>query len=347
MPIAVPGVYAGNIPSDVTVFNDQLIAVGGVNDGCCDASFSKRTRALVWISEDAAEWRLAPDSDAFDLGHMVAVAATGTDIVAVGTLNLKSEEHPGAIDFTPAVWTSQDGQQWTLVRDVPELVDVVVGPMGFLAAAQTDDGPEIWASASGSEWDRATGASELGSGDELRLVATDLGYLLLGFEFAPTVEKGILWWSMDGASWNRVPSHEAFTGARFEDAAAIGGRLMVVGGDDNAPDMAWSSVDGLSWEGTGGVFGVENGTITNAIVTNGTLLVTGIDWGAVDIGRAGMASWTSVDGVAWSRVPDMPELGPIDEINAWVASGDRVIGVGSSDPQNPGELYGPGAFIIR
>ena len=346
MPIAVPGVYAGNVPNDVTVFNDRLVAVGGVNDGCCDASFSKRTRALVWISRDAAEWRLAPESDVFDLGHMVAVAANGTNIVAVGTLNLKSEEYPGAIDFRPAVWTSQDAQHWTVVRDVPALVDIVSGPTGFLAAAQTDAGPEIWASATGSDWDRVAGASELGTGEALRLVATDLGYLLLGVDL--DAEKGLLWRSTDGASWDRVPSHEAFIGAHFEDGAAIGGRLIVVGWNDNAPDKAWTSVDGLSWEAAGDDFGVENGTIRNAIVTNGTLLVTGLDWGAVDVGPPPMASWTSVDGVTWARVPDMPdELRPIHEINDWVAWGDGVIAVGTGDPQNPGEIVGPGAVIIR
>ena len=61
-----------------------------------------------------------------------------------------------------------------------------------------------------------------------------------------------------------------------------------------------------------------------------------------------MVSWTSVDGVAWRRVPDMPdELRPIHEINDWVAWGDRVIAVGTDDPQNPGEIVGPGACIIR
>jgi len=338
-------VYAGNIPNDVTVFKDRLIAVGGVNDGCCDASFSKRTRALVWISMDGTEWRLAPESSAFDLGHMAAVAATETDIVAVGTLNLKSEVYPGAIDFTPAVWTSQDGQHWTVVRDVPALVDVVAGPMGFLAVAQTDDGPEIWASASGSDWDRVAGAPELGSGEELRLVATDVGYLLMGYAFAP-VEQGVLWRSTDGASWSRVPSDEAFLGAHFEDGAAMGGRLVVVGWDDKAPDMAWTSLDGLRWEGAGAASGITSATFMKAIVANGTLLVTGIDDGSGGSGPPAMASWTSADGLTWHQVQ-----GKADElrhgINAWVPWGDSVIAVGRAEPQNPGELFGPGAYIIR
>ena len=69
MPIGVPGVYAGNIPDDVTVFKDRLIAVGGVNDGCCDGGFSKGTKALVWISRDAPNgvWRRTPTRSTWDI----------------------------------------------------------------------------------------------------------------------------------------------------------------------------------------------------------------------------------------------------------------------------------------
>ena len=157
----------------------------------------------------------------------------------------------------------------------PSLVDVVTGPMGFLAARRptvdrrSGPPPRDQNGIASRARPSSDPARSSGSSRQTWGISSWASSLLHG--------EGILWHSTDGASWDRVPSHEAFNGAHFEDGAAIGGRLVVVGWDDNAPDKAWTSVDGLSWEGAGDVFGVENGTITNAIVTKGTLLVTGLD----------------------------------------------------------------------
>jgi hypothetical protein len=346
MPIAVKGIYGGNIPDDVVVFNDRLIAVGGVNGGCCDGGFSRQTQALVWTSRDGAEWRLAPDSAVFDLGHMRAVAATEADIVVVGTLNLKSVEFPGSADPTPAVWNSDDGQHWSVLRDVPRFVDIAAGPAGFIAAAQTDEGAEVWTSASGRAWHRTAGPAELGPGGALRLVAAGAGFLLLGTD--PAMERAIVWRSEDGATWDRAPNQEALDGAWLEDGAAIGGRLVVVGRNDEAPPMAWTSEDGMTWQAAGDVFGVESGVLAEAIVVNGTLLVTGFDDGAADAKPASMAFWTSNDGVSWQVVPHRPRgSGRIHEINDWVVFGDGVVAVGRADPRQAGEIVGPGAWLIR
>lgn len=344
MPIAVPGVYGGNVPNDVVAFRERLIAVGGVNGGCCDGGFSKVTQALVWTSPDGAEWRLAQDFDVFDFGHMAAVAANDADIVAVGTLNLKSKDFPGAIDIRPAVWTSQDGERWTLLRDVPTFVDVVNHPAGFLAVAQTDAGPEVWRSTDGSEWERLTSATELGAGEARRVVASPLGYLILGTE--PSTEEAVVWRSNDGTSWDRAPSQGSFSRTQLEDGTAIHDRWIVVGWNDDAPSRSWTSTDGLSWEAGGDVFGVEDGTVRRAIVSNGTLLASGLDYGAGDPGPAVMASWTSVDGASWSRVPEQPER-CLNEINDWVIWGEAVVAVGRAEPRNPDQIVGPGACIIR
>lgn len=251
-------------PRVVAVGGPGLVAVGG---------------DTAWYSEDGSDWSLAavpplpaeilarPDEERYV--DMRGITAAGGELVAWGIAEVPL---PGAGDehlVLPLVWASHDGRTWTDVADpsMTSVNTVAGGPAGFIAAGQLGPEPAAWFSADGQAWERIVGdafesrwpAGPNGlrlNGDpgdipvELRLAsaaAAGAGYLVVGVDgFCGSSEgfcgsdEAVIWTSVDGRSWTRVPNDGRFEGGHAKASTAWGSRF-VVGGEIDGMPAVWTS----------------------------------------------------------------------------------------------------------
>lgn len=227
----------------------------------------------------------------------------------------------------PGVWTSSDGIEWMRVPSDQfggeSVTSVVAGGPGWVAV-----GEGAWTSVDGISWTRVYDADGL----EIRsVVVGGPGLVAVG-------EGSSVWTSVDGIAWSRSPHDSAsFGGASDGDLhlahVAVGGPgLVAVGADWSGPDAdaaVWTSEDGHSWtrvphEET--VFGGSGNQLLTGVVAGGPgLVAVGSD--RSESQRA--AVWTSVDGLAWTRVP-LDESGSLDggQMNSVVVTNSGLVAVG-------------------
>lgn len=133
--------------------------------------------------------------------------------------------------------------------------------------------------------------------------------------------EGVVWTSVDGRAWDRVPASDATdTGAflamsgpeigMFDVAAGPPGIVAI--GYAARPDMAattWFSPDGTSWERLP-LGGADNLRLSAVAWSGRQFVVVGEDRpaflgaAAIATAKARAAVWTSTDGRRWTRAPD-------------------------------------------
>ena len=227
-----------------------------------------------------------------------------------------------------AIWTSTDGQEWTLTSatGLPERPGDYITVLkrtssGFIAAgANRPNGkrstPVIFLSAGGRRWTRL-GASQLGlsadqgrvqdirlvaAADNLILAAGDVaGSSRTGSSRTDSSRTGAAWLSSDGGRQWRPVTVPAGHGARaeFSDLAATAdGFLLVRPATVHGRPAAdvYRSGNGTDW------------TFAATLTTPSGFspgLMNGAGAGAVLAGEAGSAltAFTSADGIGWHQVP--------------------------------------------
>lgn len=299
--------------------------------------------AAVWTSVDGLAWSRVPHDEAVFGGdggsEMAAVAVGGPGLVAVGSQSVCTEEevldeggsprvdevgNPEAntvcVDGNAAVWTSVDGLTWSRVphdeavfggqRRVYEMNSVTAGGPGLVAVGQSD---------------------AFGEGDPLN-------------EGDVNDRDAVVWISVDGLTWSRVPHDETvFGGVNFQNMidVTVGGPGLVAVGQDGGLHFwgnsrverpgVWTSADGLSWTR---VPQAEE----EAFASNSAMLsVTAGGPGLVAVGHGEdwvSRVWTSVDGVTWSRVTHANEAELGEYMTDLAAGGPGLIAVGSRDDED-------------
>lgn len=292
LPDPAPGVDGGGRPADIVEFRDHYVVVGSV-DGFCGSDIlmpapgcEERLReftgvgrlqdAAVWISEEARTWELL-ESSTFERATMVSAATDGERIIVAGL----ALDPPGILGVstggTATIWVSMDGRQWDIAASgspLPEFVEWTSN--GWIGVRNTqilgpggrfvDGSPQFLESEDGEVWSPVAEPAELGPGrvEDLAVDATGT-VIAVGYHSVVTTE-GLL---------------------------------------DSSTALAWRTTDGRSWE-----LAPEQ----DALVINGpgglfmqTVAATSDGWMA--LGRAddmldGVGSWTSRDGLTWSRLPD-------------------------------------------
>ena len=291
-------VFGGAAMSSVTVGGPGLVAVG-----------SAGSDAAVWISADGVTWSRVPHDEATFGGEggrtwMSDVIAGGPGLVAVGISGF--DRCCGLARIDSVVWTSVDGLTWSRVPHD----EAVFG--GALMSSVTAGGPGLV----------AVGVVDSGGDpDELDGDAA-------------------VWTSVDGVTWSRVPHDEAvFGGAdnqQMLDVTVGGPGLVAVGVDgQNVWDYSlgqvaavWTSVDGVTWSRVShddAVFGEKDGSedwagqVMFGVTSGGPgLVAVGADISPLSgVWTWGVAVWTSVDGVTWSRSPYDGEPLGLDELTGW------------------------------
>ena len=301
---------------DVTVGGPGLVAVGG-EEGI---SYDSDSDGVVWTSVDGLIWSRVPHDEAvFGGGWINSVIVAGPGLVAVGSVN--SGDEPSDTGGDAAVWTSVDGITWSRVphddavfggADKQWMDEVIVGGPGLVAVGTEGKGwwehnfgliAAVWTSVDGIEWSR--------------VAHDDAVFGRLDYESDPPPRQGMIsvtaggpglvavgiggvWTSVDGITWSRASEFMAGS-AVMSSVIDAGPALVAVG------SSAWTSIDGIDWSrvpASETIIGPQSTRHVSSVITagSGLLAVGGSDVAFALGGGQDAAVWTSVDGIAWSRV---------------------------------------------
>jgi hypothetical protein len=243
---------------------------------------SSSSSAAVWSSVDGAIWsRVLDVADASGTGDdrwMSAVVVGGPGLVAVGGERLTVVDPSGVPidddrDDDAAVWTSVDGSVWTRVPHDEEvfglarLWTVVAGGPGLVAFGDDlqqevvgeGNAVGVWVSRDGLNWSRVPVDESVFAGATVGNVVTGgPGLVAVGhtgldeyYYTEPDEESdAVVWVSLDGISWTRVPHDESVFGGDGRVAmhdVTVGGPGLVAVGSGEQRAIMWTSRDGLVW----------------------------------------------------------------------------------------------------
>ena len=263
---------------------------------------------------------------------MFGVTVGGPGLVAVGATGGWEG------DGDAAVWTSPDGLTWSRVphdesvfggANSQTMWDVTIGGPGLVAVGWDgqgilDDVPDvdaaIWTSPDGVTWSRVPHDEEVFGGAWINGVTVGGPGLVAvgGTEGYFTDGDAVVWTSVDGITWSRVPHDETIFGGpqrqTMHDVVVGGPGLVAVGMNggigpwDNNPGAnaaVWTSVDGITWSRVPhdeSVFGTGGNPSMLGVTAGGPgLVAVGADYHPE---LAETPVWTSPDGITWTRVPD-------------------------------------------
>ncbi len=343
--------------SAVATDGTQLVAVGR------DAR-SEAAQPAAWRTTDGVRWQRVelpvPDGRVWDAPTL---GAGPNGFVAMAQFNphaIVASEPSGQV-----AWISSDGERWELIdadaaglRTAIDVDDVdyvlrfarahaivyarqwvAVGNGGWDRSYETGDESFVaWTASDGRAWQRHSANDEPFGGSDNRFgaaVATDGNRIVAGGRSAggpsPGFLNATLWWSDDGATWNRVPDSPVLVGTNNEEilAVTVGASGWIAAGRDEIGDIdsldtraaLWFSSDGATWErvrhddalfgGSGDIVEVHDVIATaDGYVAAGT-------WNGESGTRA--AVWTSSDGRTWLRA----DLG--EELSEYSASFDHLV----------------------
>lgn len=255
---------------------DGVLTDGGNLTGliATDFGFVAAGGADVFVSADGAQWQRSAAGSFGPTGGLNDVAVGPYDVL-VGV---------GVSDYSPAVWISPDGLNWTGVeRDeavfpaVGQLTEVVFSDVAWVVVGQVEvdgwAGPAgsflgIWLSPDAVTWEQVVDPADPGwsNAHVTELLAWQGAVYALGYAQDPTtyLVTPAVWRSEDGRQWLRVnrdtggdvgkPDGYPDWGAWIEGATATETALFGVGVQVNwmEPPEAWSlavwrSEDGLTW----------------------------------------------------------------------------------------------------
>lgn len=281
-------VFAKASMAGVASSNGRLVAVGR------DLTSIDDERAAAWTSRDGVVWRriVGPDLEG---AQMISVVPGGPGFVAVGTLL-------EGVDAS-AVWTSVDGESWSLVPQQTDLAgsfmwSVASGGPGLVATGwhrNPEPSLAFWTSVDGRTWTRSPDVSN-GDGFQGRSVV-DMGGKLVAVGDLVTGGAAAIWSSADGISWRRVGDPTAFEDASLAAIARIPDGIIASGyqGTDAA---AWISSDAEAWMRLDEGPGLRDAYFTT-MVMGSERLVAG---GATQVRNAGTGSFTQA-AIAWFSTP--------------------------------------------
>jgi hypothetical protein len=266
---------------DVTVVMNDVAAAGARLVAVGTETSAAGERGVVWVSDDNGDtWQVVHHTDQNASGRLVAVESIWIQVedqdgstsraggfVAVGS----HEPRPGSQASTAAVWTSQDGGDWSEPQLLPDAAPgvtpssiaadqwspslVIVGGRDRDDDQGRDGETRAWVSV-----DRGVTWRAERIGDDIDLTGVvhvgDPGWLAVGATRASATDAdsrdGVVYSSRDGTDWE--PAEDplgALTGpgAQVPNAVTFGEGFdpyVLVGVDDGRPAM-WVSPDLDIW----------------------------------------------------------------------------------------------------
>lgn len=332
--------YDSQYMLDVTVGDDLIVGVG------VEGPFSE-ARAAIWaaatsdtlvavglpvpgpdepingiVATSASGWkRIELESEIARgpwLGGLMItdVIGGGPGLIAVGT------EFVGEAAAVAAVWTSEDGLDWTRIAhhetfsitEAELMTAIARHGEGFAAVGmQASEDPArfneeadgaVWLSPDGLNWTRVVSDPAVfgGAGAQglVDVAQGGPGLVAVGTDG----RGGAIWTSVDGVVWQQI--QDPVFGRRVAAVAAVGPNTVAVGQDDDEPAV-WVSADGLDWrpvelppsEERDG-FGPFSEWMTAVAPAPNGFVATGSTFRSAVV-------WTSPDALTWERIPDVSE----------------------------------------
>ncbi len=341
--VLIPGTWS-RVPHDEAVFGGEgiqwmsSVTVGGPGLVAVGGEWSDQSEdAAVWTSPDGLAWSRVPHDEAVFGGEgdqeMISVTAGGPGLVAFG------EDSGSGRNY--ALWTSVDGLSWSRVPQDEAVFagggpnDVIAAGPGLVAVGEIESAAAVWTSRDGFNWsrvphDEAVFGLTLGDGNGMTGVTVGgPGLVAVGSDGlnsdAPTGRAhAVVWTSIDGLTWSRVPHDEAVFGGQGDQGmfdVTVGGPGLVAVGENDHGAPVWTSTDGVVWSQVPhdeSVF-VKVGLRIFSVAVEGPGLV------AVGEDDQGVAVWTSRDGITWVVQRNDLTGGPG---SMTVVGGSTLVGVG-------------------
>jgi hypothetical protein len=306
---------------------------GFMASGCLVGEAFGCQQAIVVTSPDAATWTLTVVDPNADLFAPDVQFANGR-FFAIGYGHFGTSG--GA-----KVWTSTDGRSWAPVeatsfqgRAVDDIIDSPSGifAIGHEAPIDSDDtsGFLVWPVRPDGSFEEPR-VIDLGGGDQ-KIVsdATWTGREFLAWAWPRwTAGEATVLSSQDGTAW-KVRSRITQPAESFvSEILAVGDRLVAVGYSGTAfplkPGAWWSDDGGRSWS----IASVEgtDARLASVRAEAGILVARGV----APSSDGADASWSSIDGTAWTRLPDDEDRPALPGFHASVPAsvGDRVCVAGT------------------
>ena len=310
----------------VTSGGPGLVAVGEADEEALTGEY--RGDVAVWVSADGTAWERIDDpsfTGDSDSSCTTVTLYQGVWRVASGPLGIVAV---GRDACNGAVWTSEDGRNWTEVIDDDWLGNpiavaggVTAGGPGWVAVGGDGRGNgAIWISEDGVDWTAVQDDDLLASaGSHVYMsdvAAGGPGLVAVGstgFWEAGT-ERSAIWVSTDGFDWERLPDDTIDHGELFRIVRdEAGRRLMVISRPTSTvPDwMLWTSSDGINWSPT----------------SSPGRLIDGVSWNDDRIVAAGLVSTDG--GATWTDVgSDLPGFDGSYRMSDVIGFGDQIVVVG-------------------
>jgi Protein kinase domain len=325
--------YPGQLARGVFQRIDRIVTSGSTMVTTGSQKTGDAVRQQFFVSTDAGQnWRLAPvqrpGGGQPPLGHeAIRIAGGQRGWMAFGD---------------DAIWTSQDGQSWTLAgtrgitpRQSNDTINVITNtPDGFLAAGYetTSAGSQAvtWTSRDGVTWQRLT-AAQLGL-QEPAGTPSGIDFAVSHGNATVITDRGAgVWLSTDsGAHWTLVTipvdhgAQNAISGVSFDGAGLIAVRpgRTTSGASDG---VAYFSQDGRTWQ-YAGTIAAAGGWSPD--------VVKGSDYGFVVVGRTRdqYVAYTSTGtGTKWLPTGSLGSTSSGPGFTPAVGPGGRVIAAGSTN----------------
>jgi hypothetical protein len=321
---------------DLAVGGPGLVAVGH-EDGF---------RGVIWVSPpdgvpveettttttteptgpSAAEYgwtRIELDPAEAGEGWMADVIAGGPGFVSVGYDKVQKQG---------VVWTSSDGSSWTRTADVtsataPETwLDAVASDGSQLLAVgrlqdKGDIGVGIWRSDDGQTWTEVSlDGSFSGVYVFLDIASTPFGWVVTGTGFDESGQKGTVWRSVDGVTWEVVL--EVRPGLMTAATSAGSGAAVLGGAVDETGEVVtgiWLSEEGVVW------------TLTFTDAGHGAAITGDITEWAGGLAATGSgepsAAWISVSGLEWALASEFESF----EVRSIAPRGEGLVVAGRGE----------------
>jgi hypothetical protein len=269
---------------------------------------------------------------------------TGTDTPVADTVvpTTVTESTPttlGELVPIPGTWSEVPYDE--AVFGGAEISKVTVGGPGLVAVGSAGWGDDrrmaVWTSVDGVTWARVAHDEAVFGGPRMGMesvTAGGPGLVAVGSGAPHDNGDAVVWTSVDGITWSRVPHDEAVFGGRSDQqmtSVTVGGPGLVavgwdlVGGDADA--AVWTSPDGVTWSRVPHdeeVFGGGSHQAMWHVTAGGPGLVAVGEDGSRDV-----AVWTSVDGITWSRVPHDEENFGEGQVTSVTNTGSGLVAVGN------------------
>lgn len=325
--------------------HDASVSAVAMRDGAAvmagTVAADATTDAAVWFSPGGDRWERV-ESDSFTGPGAQAI----TDVTVAGTAWLASGRVERDGTMTPAIWRSDDGRTWQLVRSTFHLLDRASSTWGVgVSAVRAVNGQyvavgsaaaaRIWQSADGVTWTEVEVPDDLLSSVDyelagLALAAPDDLVAISG----PASDRPVVLRRRPGEPVTEVTATtDVFPPPSVKGSVTgvdeVGDQLLAWGarytagrriGELTEDGLVWRSTDGLTWEKVAADPVFARGWVAEIVASNGVSVAVGgelFDLG----GGAG-----NPDPLVWVEEPDdeWQRLAPADAFPGLVEGEDNV-----------------------